>query len=122
MPLKDKEARRKYDHEYYKRTHPKAKENGAHHNMRNTRAYRSWTSMKMRCNWKGWHKYKFWGGRGIGYDPRWESFEEFFKDMGERPEGTSLDRIDNDKNYSKENCRWATITEQNRNRSFCVNH
>jgi hypothetical protein len=122
MPRKDPEARRKYDHEYYKRKHPNAVEKGAHHNQSDNPAYRSWTSMKMRCNWKGWSKHKFWGGRGIKYDPRWEKFENFLVDMGERPEGTSLDRIDNDKDYSKENCRWATAVEQNRNRSYCVNY
>jgi len=92
------------------------------HGYHGSRTYKSWCSMKCRCNWTGWSKYKFWGGRGIKYDPRWERFDNFLADMGERPIGTSLDRIDNDKDYSKENCRWATATEQNRNRNYCVNY
>ena len=53
---------------------------------------------------------------GVSYDPRWEVFENFLEDMGERPEGTTLDRIDGSKGYSKDNCRWATPKEQARNR------
>ena len=77
--------------------------------------YRSWNNMKNRCNNPKLKEYKNYGGRGITYDSRWEDFREFFKDMGKRPEGTTLDRIDVDKNYCKENCRWATKEEQQRN-------
>jgi hypothetical protein len=73
--------------------------------------------MKARCR-QGWRKgAKYYIGRGISYDPYWEKFENFLADMGERPaECSSLDRKDNDKGYSKENCRWATVIEQARNR------
>lgn len=77
--------------------------------------YHSWNSMKNRCNNPKLKEYKNYGGRGITYDTRWEDFREFFKDMGKRPEGTTLDRIDVDKDYCKENCRWATKEEQQRN-------
>ena len=79
------------------------------------REYHSWNSMKNRCNNPNLKEYKNYGGRGISYDPRWEDFREFYKDMGKRPEGTTLDRIDVDKNYCKENCRWATREQQQHN-------
>jgi len=73
--------------------------------------------MKDRCdnpNSTGWHKY---GQTGISYEESWTDFNSFLRDMGERAEGTSLDRIDGSKDYSKENCRWADICTQNRNTS-----
>jgi hypothetical protein len=79
-----------------------------------TKTYQIWNNLKKRCNQK--HKFLDHGGRGISYDPSWEHFENFYLDMGECPEGLTLDRIDNDGNYSKDNCRWATYSEQNVNR------
>lgn len=77
--------------------------------------YHSWAGMKARCtnpNHQAWLDY---GGRGITIDPRWENFANFLEDMGEKPKGLSLDRIDNDKGYFKQNCRWATREVQNTN-------
>lgn len=72
--------------------------------------------MKTRCLNSNAPNFYAYGGAGIGVDERWLCFDNFYADMGERPKGTSLDRIDNTKGYSKENCRWATPLKQGANK------
>ncbi len=81
-----------------------------------TPIYRTWCKMKERCENPNCADYPRYGGRGISICERWQVFENFLIDMGEKPEGLSIDRIDNDGNYCSINCRWATKSEQAHNR------
>jgi len=78
--------------------------------------YISWRAMKVRCTNKRRDGAKYYAGRDITYDPQWNDFAVFLADMGKRPDGMTLDRVDNDLGYCKENCRWATPFEQTHNR------
>lgn len=91
------------------------------HKQSYTKLYRTWASMKDRCTNKRSKEYKSYGGRGIELCKRWMGFDNFYRDMGERPDGLSLDRIDNNKGYSPSNCRWATASQQSRNTSRNIN-
>ena len=86
------------------------------HGMTGSRIWKVWEGMIERFDRKKSISYKYYGGRGIGVCSRWRLFENFFEDMGQAPSGKSLDRLDNSKGYSKDNCRWATARDQMRNR------
>jgi hypothetical protein len=81
-----------------------------------TSEFRIWESMRSRCRNPMNTAYKHYGGRGITVCERWQTFENFLADMGKRPLGKSLERVNNDGNYEKSNCRWASHKEQMRNR------
>lgn len=87
------------------------------HGKCHTRIYGIWQNMLQRCQNKNAAKWNIYGGRGITVCERWKTFQNFYEDMGDPPDGTTLDRIDSNGNYCKDNCRWATNDVQSRNRS-----
>ena len=87
------------------------------HGYRYTKTYKSWDCMKQRCLNPNSPNYYNYGGRGITVCKEWvDDFRNFLRDMGERPEGTTIDRIDVNDDYNSYNCRWATPQEQRGNR------
>lgn len=88
------------------------------HGMAGTPTYKSWHAMMQRCEGKGGHQ--SYPDRGIGLCEEWKKFENFFADMGLRPNGKTLDRIDNTKGYSQNNCQWSSVKDQANNRRDTV--
>ena len=93
------------------------KERMTKHGLSRSSIYKIWNGMMMRCSNYNNPKYRYYGKRGIEVCEEWHDFTNFYKDMGDRPSKKyQLDRIDNSKGYSKENCHWATSKENNDNR------
>jgi len=91
------------------------------HGMRNHDLYSTWSNMIRRCTVKSDRSFPDYGGRGITVCSEWMDINSFIRDMGERPsKNHSIDRIDNEKGYSKDNCRWATLIQQARNKRDTV--
>lgn len=86
------------------------------HNFSKSLTYITWASMKGRCNNPNNKSYRWYGGRGIKVSPHWDNYENFLKDVGQKPDGKTLDRIDPDGNYEPGNVRWATTEENHQNR------
>jgi hypothetical protein len=106
--------------DYYVKKPPKPKTKVSKQvKAENKLAYSSWAQMLYRCYNTSSPDYNQYGGRGITVSGRWRhSFKNFLEDMGSRPPGTSIDRIDGDGNYEPGNCRWATPSEQSFNRKM----
>jgi len=90
-------------------------------NLNEHRTYRIWCTARSRCRWRAHHAYARYGGNGVTFCPRWDSFLYFLEDMGHPPtDQHTLDRIDGQGNYEPGNCRWATRKEQNANRENTI--
>ena len=93
------------------------KDKNTTHNLSKSPIYKIWASMMQRCNNPKNKDFKHYGGRGIKVCDFWHDFSWFFNDMGEKPDGLQIDRIDNDGNYEPKNCRWVTAKDNANNKA-----
>lgn len=96
------------------------RKNATRHGLSGTATYRSWNAMLQRCHNPNSYKFPTYGGAGVKVCDAWQSFDHFLKDMGLRPDGMTLDRIDGQKGYEPGNCRWATISQQQNNQKRTI--
>lgn len=89
------------------------------HGKSYSRTYSIWRNMISRCKYPNHNAYVRYGGKGITVCDQWQTFDGFYKDMGDPPMAHTIDRINNSLGYSKSNCRWATVKEQNNNYGRC---
>lgn len=90
------------------------------HGMEHTAIYNTWAQMLGRCNNPNATSFKYYGAKGIKVCERWHDFRNFYADMGDKPEGKTLDRENNSRGYEPNNCRWATHKEQGRNKPNAI--
>ena len=95
---------------------PRYVKHGNAHRKKHSGAYVSWYGMLTRCENPKSTSYAYYGGRGVTVCTEWHDFQNFLRDMGERPHGWTLDRVDTEGGYCRENCRWATRKQQSQNR------
>lgn len=99
------------------RTAIRSTKHGQNRRGKRSREYQAWVDMKDRCGRPTNKNYKYYGGRGITVCDRWkDDFVTFYLDMGRCPSGLTLERINNDKGYTPKNCKWATLSDQAKNR------
>ena len=111
-----REIKERYIRKMEKKVHGNTKHGHSLRNGKPSPIYQSWKAMKARCQNPNHPDYNYYGGRGIKVCERWMDFANFLEDMGEKPKGLTLDRVDNNGDYEPSNCRWATPKQQAQNK------